>query len=137
MKVNLQENSFHSNIVELILSSRKAIVQTVNRTMVLTYFQIGKMIVLEEQKGKERAEYGKEVLKSLSFILTKEFGKGFSVDNLENMRRFFIVYKKSETLSRVSLISNSETLSRKSKGGILSWSHYLKLMRIEADDERN
>jgi len=54
--------------------------------MVYTYFEIGRIIVEEEQKGKERAEYGKKILKRLSQKLNKEFGRGFSVDNLENMR---------------------------------------------------
>jgi len=66
--------------------------------------------------------------------LTKEFGKGFSVDNLENMRRFYLVYRKSETLSRISENDISETLSSNFN---LSWSHYLKLMRIDDVNERN
>jgi hypothetical protein len=105
--------------------------------MVLTYFQIGKMIVEEQQNGKERADYGKAILKSLSEVLTTEFGKGFSVDNLENMRKFYLVYQKSETLSRISTKSISETSSRESDVIILSWSHYLKLMRIDDENERS
>ena len=95
--------------------------QTVNQTMVLTYFEIGRMIVEEEQDGKERAGYGKQILKELSKVLSKEFGKGFSVDNLENMRRFYLAYRKSETTSR---------------NFTLGWSHYLKLMRINDESER-
>lgn len=125
MTKKLSNNQFHSQIVSLLQSARNQVVRSVNQTMVITYFQIGKMIVEEEQNGKERAEYGKGVLKSLSGVLTKEFGKGFSVDNLENMRKFFLAYEKSETLSR------------KSDKNILSWSHYLKLMRIEDIDERS
>ncbi|MCL4155664.1 UNVERIFIED_CONTAM: hypothetical protein GTU68_055786 [Idotea baltica] len=113
--------------------------------MVLTYFEIGRMIVEEEQNGKERAAYGKEILKELSKVLTQEFGKGFSVDNLENMRKFFLAYGKYETLSRISQKQISETLSRKfeskkqqtlSDPFNLSWSHYLKLMRIDDENER-
>ena len=125
MSKKLSNNQFHSQIVNLLQSARNQVVRSVNQTMVITYFQIGKMIVEEEQNGEERAAYGKGVLKSLSSVLTKEFGKGFSVDNLENMRKFFLAYEKSETLSR------------KSDNNILSWSHYLKLMRIEDIDERN
>ncbi|TXE15368.1 DUF1016 domain-containing protein [Psychroserpens burtonensis] len=128
---------FHSQIVALLQSARNEVVRSVNRTMVFTYFEIGKMIVEEEQNGKERADYGKEILKGLSFVLKKEFGKGFSVDNLENMRRFYLVYEKSETLSRISSKAISETVSRKSENMILSWSHYLKLMRIDDENERN
>jgi len=122
-----------SQIVDLLQSARNKVVRTVNQTMVLTYFEIGKMLVEEEQGGKERAEYGKQILKELSNVLTKEFGKGFSVDNLENMRRFYLVYEKSETLSRISENAISETASRNFN---LSWSHYLKLMRIDDESER-
>lgn len=90
--------------------------------MVYTYFEIGKMIVENEQSGKERAKYGKNILKNLSKKLTDRFGSGYSVDNLQNMRNFYSSY------------SNYETASRKFK---LSWSHYLKLMRITNIEECN
>jgi len=129
---------FYSQIVDLLQSARNKVVRTVNQTMVLTYFEIGRMIIEEEQGGKERADYGKSLLKELSKVLTTEFGKGFSVDNLENMRRFYLVYGKSETLSRISSKAISETTSRelKQEEFILSWSHYLKLMRIDDENER-
>jgi len=130
---NSLNKKFHSQIIDLLQSARAKIVHSVNQTMVFTYFEIGKMIVLQEQNGRKRADYGREILKSLSSVLKKEFGKGFSVDNLENMRRFYLAYEKSETLSRISSNTISETASRKSNYIILSWSHYLKLMRI--DDE--
>lgn len=122
-----------SQIVDLLQSARNKVIRTVNQTMVITYFEIGRMIVEEEQDGKERADYGKQILKELSDVLTKEFGKGFSVDNLENMRRFYVVYGKSETLSRISENGISETSSR---NFALSWSHYLKLIRIDDENER-
>ena len=90
--------------------------------MTQTYFQIGKRIVEEEQGGETRAEYGKSLLKLLSVQLINEFGKGFSVDNLENMRRFYLAFQKSETVSRKFE---------------LSWSHYIFLTRIENINERN
>jgi predicted nuclease of restriction endonuclease-like (RecB) superfamily len=129
---------FYSQIVDLLQSARNKVIRTVNQTMVLTYFEIGKMLVEEEQGGKERAGYGKHILKELSKVLTKEFGKGFSVDNLENMRRFYVAYGKSETMSRISPKAISETTSRELKQDefILSWSHYLKLMRMDDENER-
>lgn len=123
-----------SQIVDLLKSARNKVVHTINQTMVTTYFEIGRMIVEEEQNGKERADYGKQILKELSTSLKQEFGKGFSVDNLENMRRFYLVYGKSETLSRNSEKHISETPSRNFN---LSWSHYLKLIRIDNENERN
>ena len=138
MANNLQNTDLLKKAIELLHSARQQVVRQVNLTMVQTYFEIGRMIVEEEQQGKDRAEYGKNLLKELSKVLTKEFGKGFSVDNLENMRRFYLIYGKSETLSRISSTAISETTSRKLKQErfILSWSHYLKLMRIDGENER-
>ncbi|MDR6969500.1 putative nuclease of restriction endonuclease-like (RecB) superfamily [Flavobacterium arsenatis] len=154
MQDNLQNNFFHQ-IVTLLQEARLQVVRTVNHTMVYTYFNIGKMIVEEEQNGKERAEYGKQLLKGLSKRLTEEFGKGFSVDNLQNMKRFYIAYSIYETLSH---ISNSEQISQSQAGVsekdeksqtlstifetrnssfVLTWSHYTFLMRIDNKEERN
>lgn len=109
-------------IADLILSTRQKVTAAVNLAMVHTYFEIGRMIVEDEQQGNKKAEYGKQVLKNLSERLVEKFGKGYSVDNLENMRQFFLAYSISETLSRKF---------------ILSWSHYLVLMRIENQSERS
>ena len=124
---------FFSQIVDLLQSARSKVVKTVNQTMVLTYFEIGRMIVEEEQGGKERAGYGKQILKELSKVLTREFGKGFSVSNIQQMRNFYLIYQKQQTLSVNSEDGKSETVSRNFK---LSWSHYLKLMRIDDENER-
>jgi predicted nuclease of restriction endonuclease-like (RecB) superfamily len=144
--INLSENNmFYARIIDLLKTARINIARAVNQTMVLTYFEIGRIIIEEEQKGKNRAEYGKKLLKGLSTKLTKDFGRGYSVDNLENMRRFYMTYSKSETLSRISSENISEIMSRKSEKAIqqtlsaifsLSWSHYLILIRIGNEDER-
>ena len=94
-------NKFHSQIVSLLQSAKNKVVRSVNQTMVFTYFEIGKMIVEEEQDGKERADYGKSIIKDLSKVLTKEFGKGFSERNIEQMRQFYLIYSKPQTLSAV------------------------------------
>jgi hypothetical protein len=70
--------------------------------MTRTYFEIGKIIVEEEQNGKNRAEYGRKLLKGLSQQLTGEFWKGLSVVNLQNMRKLYLVYSISETMSSIS-----------------------------------
>jgi len=118
----LAANTLYSKIADLLHTARQTVVHTVNQTMVYTYYEIGRMIVEDEQQGKERAAYGRQVLKELSKELTANFGKGFSVDNLQNMRQFYLSYSIYETTSRKF---------------VLSWSHYLKLMRIENPDERN
>src|SRR5690625_4055358 len=95
-------NGFYHQIIDLLQTARNKVVSTINRTMVATYFEIGKRIVEQEQGGEERAGYGKQVIKKLSKILTAEFGKGFSERNIEQMRQFYLVYSKSQTLSAVS-----------------------------------
>lgn len=109
----LNQNLF-SDIKELIIDSRKKIVQTVNTTMVYTYFEIGRLIVENLQDGKDRASYGKQVLKLLSEQLTKEFGKGFSEHNLLNFKMFYQIYSIPKTLSAEFRLDNSSHNQRKS-----------------------
>ena len=116
------KNTIYNDIKNLIVQAKSKVYTTINSTMTQTYWNIGRRIVEEEQEGQERAKYGKALLKNLSKQLSEEFGKGYSVDNLEKMRRFYLVYSKSETVSR------------KFK---LGWSHYIFLTRISDVDERN
>lgn len=113
--------NLYIKVAELLKHARDTVVQTVNKTMVQTYYEIGKMIVEEEQKGKERAEYGQQLIEELSIKLLNEFGKGFSSTNIKQMRSFYLTYSKSQTVSDEFK---------------LSWSHYIKLMRIENENER-
>ena len=139
-------NLLAEKIGSLIEESRKRVVVQVNSVMVRTYFEIGRAIVENEQAGESRAAYGRGLLKELSQRLTARFGKGFSVDNLENMRRFYLTYSNaiSEAASRKSDAEKSETLSRISEAVFktatgdfsLSWSHYLFLMHIDNPSER-
>lgn len=115
-------NYFYEEIKTLLHQARTHVYSTINTTMTQTYWQIGKRIVEEEQHGESRATYGKAILKNLSDELIREFGKGFSEDNLKNMRRFYLAFQKSETVSH------------KFK---LSWSHYIFLTRINNQDERD
>ena len=139
------ESSLTEQIKDLVLNARKSVVQTVNTVMVYTYYEIGKLIVEKIQKGEGRAEYGKNVLKAVSDNLISKFGKGFSVDNLERMRQFYTVYAKSPTLSPISGNSRkSSTLSRISDSSqksqtlsakfVLSWSHYVFLIRLKEQE---
>ncbi len=140
-KIEKQNNlDFYNKIAELLRKARKNVIQSVNKTMVYTYFEIGKTIVEEEQKGKIRAEYGKKIIKGLSQKLTKEFGKGFSLRNLEQMRKFYLTYgkqietqknKKTQTLS-----AELDKIKNQYPEFNLSWSHYLFLMGIEDIKER-
>ncbi len=127
--------------IELVKYARNSAIRQVNVIQTMTYYCIGKWIVEEQQKGEKRAKYGKQILKHLSDRLNAEFGKGFSIDTLENMRKFYLVYQDriSEKLYRNFAIEKSEKVSRildDEKPFLLSWSHYVKLMRIENETER-
>lgn len=120
--MSLIDNSFYNDIKSLLHNAKNKVYQTINTTMTETYFLIGKRIVEEEQGGESRAKYGKQLIKNLSIELTKEFGDGFSTDNLKNMRRFYISFQKSETVSHLFK---------------LSWSHYVFLSRMQDENERS
>ena len=113
---------FYRDIKALLHSARSKVYQTINQTMTQTYWEIGRRIVEEEQQGQALARYGAMLIKTLSQELTQEFGKGFSVDNLKNMRRFYQCFPKSETASHQFT---------------LSWSHYIFLTRINNTSERS
>ena len=108
-------DAFLGGVTELLDAARRMSARSVNVIMTLTYWEVGRRLVEFEQQGKKRADYGTALLKTLSTDLTSSFGRGFSVDNLENMRRFYLTYQhgpKSETPSRNIAIEKSETLSR-------------------------
>lgn len=143
MSVDLTNEQLVKNISALLENARSKIVVTVNQTIVLTYYEIGRMIVDDEQKGENRAEYGKTVLKDLSLHLTEKFGKGFSQRNLEQMRQFYLSYSIPQTLSAElpneissTVLTNSQNQTSHTAKFNLSWSHYLKLMRIKDSNER-
>ena len=97
----------------------------------------GRLIIEDEQKGKERAEYGKTLLKELSVKLTKEFGKGFLVTNLQQMRKFYLVYQNQQTVSaKFTQVGSTSILQKLENPFKLSWSHYLRLIKIESEEER-
>ena len=108
------------NIGDELELGRKRVVASVNSAMVETYWHIGQHIVEYEQKGNEKAEYGSDILNKLSHDLTVLYGKGFSHSNLIYIRKFYLIYKKSQTVS-----------------DFLSWSHYVELLKIDDPLERS
>lgn len=111
---------------EIIEKARKNVHRAVNMAMVEAYWHIGRMIVEEEQNCKERADYGKFLIRNLSDKLTKEFGKGFSSQNLWNMRLFF--QKFSALRRELKIDDSSDILSALRRE--LSWTHYKNLLRV-------
>ena len=138
------EKSLHElckNSIDLIEYARGITAKQINIIQLMTFYSIGKWIVEEQQQGESRARYGQRVIKRLSEALAEQYGRGFSVDTLENARRFFLTYQDriSETVFRKFAVEKSETvfsLFEKESPFTLPWSHYLQLMRIKDENER-
>jgi hypothetical protein len=113
------EDSIYKEIKSILEQARNKVYKVANSTMVEAYWNIGRVIV-EKQGGNNKAEYGTALIKNLSKKMTKEFGKGFTVANLKNMRQFYLIFQKSYAL-------RSE----------LTWTHYRLLMRVENENARN
>lgn len=115
----ITKESLINQIQDILIQARKTVATEVNTQLLSAYWNVGRLIVLYEQGNNVRAEYGKQTLKELSKTLTANIGKGFSVSNLQFMRRFYQKYQ------------NQQTVSVK-----LSWSHYCELLTITDDNER-
>lgn len=131
------DHAFLEDVSEILTQAKKNAKTAVNLSMVYAYFEIGRKIIEEEQNGKSRAAYGTQLLKELSTYLTEKHGKGYSVGNLKNIRQFYRVYVNDQIGETVfSQFKNLPTVST-GRRFYLSWSHYLKLMRISNIDERH
>lgn len=117
-KFELQSKETYSQIRNTVISAQSKVAAVVNSAMVQAYWEIGEQIYIACDRN-DRAEYGKNLLKYLSEELTREFGKGYTIANLKNMRQFYRTFPKRYTLC-------SE----------LSWSHYRLLMRIDNEERR-
>lgn len=115
--VNIEK--LYSEIKQLIEQGKSSAYRAVNFAMVQTYWEIGKLIVEDEQSGKERAEYGEALLKELSVRLTEQYGKSYSSRNLRHIRQFYRVFPKWNAV-------RSE----------LSWTHYRLLLKVEREDAK-
>ena len=115
-------NNYINEIKKILKNARQKAYTAVNSAMVEAYWKIGRRIVEEEQSGRERAEYGKEIIKNLSKELTEEFGKGFGERNIRNIRQFYILFSDYEKWK--SLISK------------LTWTHIQKVLRVSDEKAR-
>jgi hypothetical protein len=118
--MEISEDILFQSVKQIIIQAREKVFRVANSTLLLTYWKIGQLIVEDEQQGKERAEYGKFVLKNLSKRLSLEFGKGFDESNLRNMRSFYNVFPICDALRHE-----------------LSWTHYRLLIRLENSEKIN
>ncbi|MDI6803242.1 MAG: DUF1016 N-terminal domain-containing protein [Bacteroidota bacterium] len=114
----IYDNLF-KRIASILSNAKSKVFREINQTQVLAYWEIGKEIVEFEQKGRRRAEYGRELIINLSRDMTEKFGRGFSERNLEQMRKFYLNYSQK-----------AQTLSNEFKP-ILAWSHYCELLKPE------
>lgn len=115
-------NNYISEIKKILKNARQKAYTAVNSAMVEAYWEIGRRIVEEEQNGKERAEYGKEILQNLSKELTEEFGKGYSYRTLREIRQFYLMFSDFEKWRTVS--------------AKLTWSHFQKVLRVSDEKAR-
>ena len=127
------ELEFFKSVCDLIQQARRSIEKSINTAMVVTYYEIGRRIIEQEQQGEKRAQYGKRILQGLSDYLTENLGKGFSTENLRLMRKFFITYSSELLPDDVNEISKSPIWKFNPN---ISWIHYIQLMRIANEDER-
>lgn len=119
--IPIESRHFIQEIKQLITQARTKAYAAINSAMVEAYWQMGKRIVEEEQQGKERADYGAQLLKELSRELTKEFRKGFSVNSLYYYRQFYITFPQIFPTA----------------WGILTWSHYKRLLSVSSTQARD
>jgi predicted nuclease of restriction endonuclease-like (RecB) superfamily len=147
-------SDFFNSVAKIIEQARTYVGRTVDLTMCITYFEVGRMIVEEEQGGKTRAEYGRGLLKELSAYLTDRLGRGYSLSTLKNAKKFYLAYApvvlkerpaesaegKGQTvfslLDDPKKTQKGQTPFSQSYPFALGWSHYLILMRIDNPDER-
>lgn len=122
----MSDKSIHDNqhlfqrVREILDNARHKVYRAANTEMLRAYWNIGRVIVEEEQKGQDRAKYGRGLIKDLSIRLSKEYGKGFSETNLKYMRQFYQTFENSHALRDE-----------------LSWTHYRLLLKVEKEDARS
>lgn len=133
----IEETTFLDEAVGIIRGAKAAAKRAVNLSMVYAYFEIGRIIVEQEQGGESRAEYGAHVIERLSERLTAEFGRGFSTTNLKQMKQFFQVYGNDQIGQTLSDQFKTHPTTSTGRRFFLSWSHYIRLMRIKNSDARH
>ncbi|WP_394772349.1 YhcG family protein [Mucilaginibacter sp.] len=116
----INNNRLIDSVKELIISGRQRVFRIANAALLETYWQIGKLIVEDEQQGNAKAQYGKATLKNLSQALAQEFGKGYDYSNLTNMRNFYMAFPILDALRQE-----------------LSWTHYRLLSRLDSGVKRD
>ncbi len=143
-----KQGDLFARVASILEEARANTVRAINSQMVLAYWHIGREIVQEIQSGEERAEYGKQVLETLSKQLNQKYGAGFSVPNLQNFRKFYSTFsdrlsiqypsgtKLSESVTPEQMHFSSDRKSCQGFSSRLTWSHYRALMRVSTSSAR-
>jgi predicted nuclease of restriction endonuclease-like (RecB) superfamily len=137
------ERQFISHLKEIIRNARSGVYNAINFAQVEANWLIGRQIVEQEQQGKERAKYGKQIIQLASQELTSEFGKGYSETNLKNFKKFYLAFNNlsiHQTMPAISAEKKGQALpdqSGKKNPVLLSWTHYERLLRVDNPDARN
>jgi predicted nuclease of restriction endonuclease-like (RecB) superfamily len=140
-------NNIHAGIVELLKTARSAAARNVNSIMTATYWEIGRRIVMFEQAGEHRAEYGEKLIEQLSGDLTRQFGRGFGRANLWQMRAFYLAWPQGQILQTVSGESKNSinishiqgdplALAAVASHFALPWSAYVRLLTVKSPEAR-
>lgn len=151
---DIQQNTpeaFYSRICDILTAARTGIARTVNTAQVLSNWLIGREIIEAEQQGKNRADYGENLLKNLAQQLKQDFGSGYSYSNLKYIRQFYLVFPELLSAGEIGHAVRDQSLSDLKLAGLsnpdpswqpgqlhpnLSWTHYRTLMRVEQPDTR-
>ena len=142
------ENYFVQEVKQILENARGRAYSAINFAMVEAYWLAGKRIVEEEQNGKERAEYGQFILKTLSKELTKSLGKGFSERSIREFRQFYLTFPELIPIQQTSsedsnfpirrtVFAELENTLQHTLFSKLSWSHFHKIMRVQNEKARN
>jgi predicted nuclease of restriction endonuclease-like (RecB) superfamily len=145
--IEIRADKLAKRIEALVVEARQKIASTANVAMVYTYFEVGRYIIEDEQGGKHRAEYGKGILKGVSARLTANLGKGWSVENLTAMRKFYVLYSKSVTsgydIQETEIPTTGLEIQNENRNHwlrnhqfVLTWSHYLILTHVSNSEAR-
>jgi predicted nuclease of restriction endonuclease-like (RecB) superfamily len=139
MELDKSEN-YIQEIKQILVQARQKAYAAVNTAMVEAYWLIGKRIVKEEQNGKDRAAYGKEVIKNVSLELTKEFGKGFSETNIKYFRQFFncfpdlIRHSLSDKFEDKEICHTASDRFEQINFTRLNWTHIRQILRVTSKE---
>ena len=130
----------YQNIRQILEDARKTAYTAVNVAMVQAYWNIGRIIVEEEQRGRVKAGYGERLIKELAEQLTKDFGKGFTISNLKYFRQFYLSFSIGHAVRVQSQIAKGKGHALRDELPVvrpeLSWTHYRLLLKVERPDVR-